>query len=316
MEPGRAFHPPTTSVSVQAIYDSESIAVLVRWHDMSAEKTGTNGPSVPVPPEEEEEAPPQPTGGASTTGSAFGDEEVAPTQPGRRSRPQETPSPRPKRRQPASRPSSPTRSRSRSRRKFRAAPASPTSFSVTPRTRWISGSSISPAPSPCSSPAGEARTSRPTTRAISRRRHLRPGRMVGHLQAAPSRKRRRPVCAGAVHADRLFGLGRGLSGAWQPARSDLWYALYLEPEVVPSPVGPMIRTALGILVIEMAVIGWVRWRRRRDELGEASLAGALQRVRQPSAETDTQTTAGHQRELPGPFGGYDVQEHLRSRRQL
>jgi hypothetical protein len=47
----------------------------------------------------------------------------------------------------------------------------------------------------------------------------------------------------------------------------LWYALYVEPEDVPSAVGPMIRTALVILVIELAVIGWVRWRyaaRRRE----------------------------------------------------
>ena len=40
MEPGRAFHPAATSVMVQAIYDAESVAVLVRWHDMSPEKTG------------------------------------------------------------------------------------------------------------------------------------------------------------------------------------------------------------------------------------------------------------------------------------
>ena len=31
-------------------------ALLVRWHDMSAQKTGKNGPSLAVPPEEEEEA--------------------------------------------------------------------------------------------------------------------------------------------------------------------------------------------------------------------------------------------------------------------
>ena len=60
MEPGRSFHPPATSVTVQAIYDAESIAVLVRWHDMSAEKTTKNGPTLPVPPEEEEEAAPTP----------------------------------------------------------------------------------------------------------------------------------------------------------------------------------------------------------------------------------------------------------------
>ena len=40
MEPGRSFHPPATCVTVQAIYDAESIALLVRWHDMSAEKDG------------------------------------------------------------------------------------------------------------------------------------------------------------------------------------------------------------------------------------------------------------------------------------
>ena len=77
-EPGRAFHPPTTSVTVQAVYDTESIALLVRWHDMSAEKTGKNGLSLEVPPEEEESAP----GGAPPTGeSPFGDQEVAATQP-------------------------------------------------------------------------------------------------------------------------------------------------------------------------------------------------------------------------------------------
>ena len=40
----------------------------------------------------------------------------------------------------------------------------------------------------------------------------------------------------------------------------VWYSLYVEPEVVPSAVGPMVRTALLILAIELAVIGWVRWR--------------------------------------------------------
>jgi hypothetical protein len=50
----------------------------------------------------------------------------------------------------------------------------------------------------------------------------------------------------------------------------VWHSLYVEPEVVPSAVGPMVRTALIILGIELAIIGWVRWRyssRRRDEIG-------------------------------------------------
>ena len=51
----------------------------------------------------------------------------------------------------------------------------------------------------------------------------------------------------------------------------IWYSLYVEPEVVPSAVGPMVQTALFVLVIELAVIGWVRWRRRsraRGNLGD------------------------------------------------
>ena len=61
----------------------------------------------------------------------------------------------------------------------------------------------------------------------------------------------------------------------------IWYSLYVEPEVVPSAVGPMVRTALIILVIELAVIGLVRRRygsRARGELGaeprQPSVSGA------------------------------------------
>jgi hypothetical protein len=50
----------------------------------------------------------------------------------------------------------------------------------------------------------------------------------------------------------------------------IWYSLYVEPADVPTAVGPMIRTALVILAIELAVIGLVRRRygsRGRDEVG-------------------------------------------------
>ena len=73
MEPGRAFHPSATSVTVQAIHDADSIALLVRWHDMSAQKTGTNEPTLPVPMEEEEET----SAAAASSDNPFGDQEVA-----------------------------------------------------------------------------------------------------------------------------------------------------------------------------------------------------------------------------------------------
>ena len=58
----------------------------------------------------------------------------------------------------------------------------------------------------------------------------------------------------------------------------VWYSLYVEPEVVPSPAGPMLRTALIILAIELAVIWWVR--RRYGSRARAELGGD---ARQPTA---------------------------------
>ena len=49
-----------------------------------------------------------------------------------------------------------------------------------------------------------------------------------------------------------------------------WYSLYVEPADVPSAAGPMIKTALIILAVELIVIGWVRRRygsRPRAEVG-------------------------------------------------
>ena len=47
-----------------------------------------------------------------------------------------------------------------------------------------------------------------------------------------------------------------------------WNSIYMEPQVVPSAIGPMVRTAPIILVIELAVIGWVRWRNKQNARAE------------------------------------------------
>jgi mono/diheme cytochrome c family protein len=65
MEPGRNFHPAAISVQVQAVYDATDMAFLLRWNDMSAEKTGANAPTIVVPVEEEDAPPPKAAAGGA-----------------------------------------------------------------------------------------------------------------------------------------------------------------------------------------------------------------------------------------------------------
>jgi mono/diheme cytochrome c family protein len=58
MEPGRDFTPSATAVQVQAVYDSQRIAFLVRWHDIRADTGAKNAPDLQVPVSEEEPAAP------------------------------------------------------------------------------------------------------------------------------------------------------------------------------------------------------------------------------------------------------------------
>jgi len=85
MEPVRSFHPPAVSILVQAVYDTESIALRVRWNDISADTTGHNGPMMPVDPADEKEAPPasaeggEPAGGDDPWGEAAAPAAPAPS---------------------------------------------------------------------------------------------------------------------------------------------------------------------------------------------------------------------------------------------
>jgi mono/diheme cytochrome c family protein len=265
MEPGRAFHPPTTSVTVQAIYDAESIALLVRWHDMSAQKTGKNGPSLPVPPEEEEEQAP---GTPASTGSVFGEEEVTQTPPGQAGVDPFAEEP--------------------------AAPADqPSEFSDA-----VSIQIPMELPTGARKPYfifGDAQNSvdlwffdlaRPDPLQFTGRGSADiTANDTGDLTGAASYDQgewsaifKRPLRAtsGAPFSPGQFlpisfSVWDGFSRERGNRRGlTVWYHLYVEPEVVPSAVGPMVTTALLILAIELAVIGWVRWRygsRARATLG-------------------------------------------------
>ena len=249
MEPGRAFYPPATSVTVQAIYDAESIAMLVRWHDMSAQKTGKNAPSLPVPPEEEESSAPAPAAAAEPQDVFAEAEAPAADQPSEFSDavavqiPSETPA---------------------GARKpyfifgddqnavdlwfFDLAQGNP--LQLTGKgSRDIAPKETSDLTGVASYDQGEwsvifKRPRRPETGV-----HFTPGEFM-------------PVAFSVWDgSSRERGNKRGLT---------IWQSLYMEPEVVPSAVGPMVKTALFILALELAVIGWVRSRhgaRARGNVG-------------------------------------------------
>jgi hypothetical protein len=68
MEPGRDFAPAANAVEVRAVYDAQRIAFEVRWHDMRADTSATNSPTLEVPLSDEEFTAPaaaEGTGGAT-----------------------------------------------------------------------------------------------------------------------------------------------------------------------------------------------------------------------------------------------------------
>jgi mono/diheme cytochrome c family protein len=246
-EPGRSFNPPASSVTVRAIYDAESMALLVRWDDMSAEKTGKNGPTLPVPPFAQDAAAPSPQAAADP----FADDAAG------------------------------------------AAPAAPSEFSdavaiqvpsvVSTGARkpyFIYGDAQSPvdlwffdlarpeplqfagrgsadvAPNDTGDVTGVASYDQGEWSVIFKR----PLRASSGAALAPGQFM--PVAFSVWDGfSRERGNRRGLT---------VWQSLYLEPEEVPSSLGPMIRTVFVILALELIVIGWVRWRygsAARGELG-------------------------------------------------
>jgi mono/diheme cytochrome c family protein len=271
MEPGRSFHPPATSVAVQAIYDADSIALLVRWHDMSAQKTGKNGPSLPVPPEEEEEAAAAPGGeggGASAGGSPFGDLEVAPTPAGQAQPPAkdpfaeaETPATAPSEFSDAVSIQIPSQAPTGARKPYFIFGDSQNSvdlwfFDLASQNplQFTGKGSGDIAPSTAGDLTGVASYDQGEWSVIFKR-PLRPAAGVAFSQGEFL-----PIAFSVWDGfSRERGNRRGLT---------LWNALYVEPEVVPSAVGPMAKSALFILALELAVIGWVRYgSRARGKIG-------------------------------------------------
>jgi mono/diheme cytochrome c family protein len=253
-EPVREFHPPTTSVTVQAIYDAESIALLVRWHDMSAQKAGKNGPSLQVPPEEEEGAPTPAPSNEPAAADPFADVQPAP----------------------ASQPSEfsdavsiqvPSQVPAGARKPYFIFGDGQNSVDLwffdlarPDPVQFTGRGSADIAPNDTGDLTGVASYDQGEWSVIFKR----PLRATSGAPFTPGQFM--PIAFSVWDGlSRERGNRRGLT---------VWYSLYVEPETVPSAVGPMVKTALLLLVIELVVIGWVRWRygsRTHGDLGGARL---------------------------------------------
>ena len=257
MEPGRSFHPPTTSVRVQAIYDAESIAILVRWHDMQADKTAKNGPSLPVPPEEEASEA-APAGQAAAAG--------APAQPADPFAEQAAPTAPVAEFSDAVAVQIPSAVPTGARKPYFIFGDGQNSVDLwffdlgRPDPLQFTGKgSGDVTPNDTGDLTGVASYDQGEWSVIFKR----PLRPSAGARFTPGEFL--PIAFSVWDGlSRERGNRRGLT---------LWYSLYAEPETVPSAVGPMIRIALIILVIELVVIGWVRWRQGSRVPGELGTAG-------------------------------------------
>ena len=244
MEPGRAFHPAASSVTVQAIYDTESIAILVRWHDMMPDKTGKTGLSLPVPPEEESAAAAPTAGGAAAAPTAddpFADPAAAPT------------TVTPSEFNDAVAIQVPSQVPSGARKPYFIFGDGQNSVDLwffdlgrTEPLQFTGRGSTDITPNDTGDLTGVANYDQGEWSVIFKR---------------PLR----PTAGAAFTPGGFMPLAFSVWDGYSRERGNrralsIWYSVYLEPENVPSAVGPMVRTALFILAIELALIGWVRWR--------------------------------------------------------
>jgi hypothetical protein len=238
MEPGRSFHPPATNVTVQAIYDTESIALLVRWHDMSAEKEGKNGPALPVPAEEEEGAPAAAATQAQEPADPFA-EATAPAIP-------------PSEFSDAVAIQVPSQAIAGARKPYFIFGDSQDSVDL-----WFFDLATSGPVQFTGKGSGDV--AQKDTKDVTGAANYDQGEWSAIFKRPLRTESGAPFSQGEF-TPIAFSVWDGFSRERGNRRGlTLWQSLYVEPENVPSAIGPMVKTAFFILAIELVVVGWVRW---------------------------------------------------------
>jgi mono/diheme cytochrome c family protein len=248
MEPGRQFAPAATNVKVQAVYDAESIALLVRWHDIRRDSTGQAGPSLPVPPEEEIAAKPAAAPAGDTALDPFADTAA----------PVEAP---PSEFNDAIAIQFPSQAPTGPRKPYFIFGDAQNSVDL-----WFFDLARS---EPLQfTGRGSADISANDTGDITGVANYDQGEWSAIFKR-PLRPSAGPALAPGQFLPIAFSVWDGFSRERGNRRGlTLWQSIYVEPEEVPSAVGPMVRTAAIILAIELIVIAAVRRRYRSGARAE------------------------------------------------
>lgn len=293
-EPGRAFHPSAQAVTVRAVYNAKEIAFLVTWHDMRADTKGRNAPDLPVAEEEsapaasgapgedfwgEQAAPEAAAAAAEGAGEDFWGDEAAP--------------------EPSAGGEAEGDFWGEEGGAVAAAPAAPgTEFSDAMAIQlpvqlpsgirkpyFLFGDSQNPVD------LWFVDLANPTAR-----RYLGAGSksltpIEGEDVTAVSSYDRGEWSVILKRSLRARGGVSFAEGQFVPVAFTIWDGhqrergnrrgltqwmyLYTMPKVTPSPLWPMLRSALAVLAIEIGLVVWVRRRQRRTAAGAAAADGGV-----------------------------------------
>ena len=304
MEPGRQFYPGALAVSARAVYSDDEIAVLVTWHDMRAETTGTNAPDLPAPlwAEEHDVTPGAAPGeGAapaaddpfadfaaadSSAGGAAGQAAAADpfadfAEPAAEAAVEETREPpgeggfwdQDTAAAPAAGPTGPTA-------EFSDAvaiqlPVNPPEAGQVVKPYFLLGDAGNPVElwfvdlaEPDRASAYIARGSAAITAGDTDPPEVIASYEQGEWAVIFKARRRR---GGRFAEEQFLPIAFSIWDGFHRERGNKrgltqWQYLYLEPRERPSPWGPMLRAGLGVVVLELLVIAWARRRRRAGAL--------------------------------------------------